>query len=117
MLAYTVTATTTDPNIAQKFLDWLSPDPATGRKGHAADVVHSGGLSAQVVRLDPKAPGEPITITTLYVFATAEAFAAYENGPAIPLRAEGRELFPPDGPLKMTRTVGEMVVEAGISRP
>lgn len=117
MLAFIVTATTTDPNIAQKFIDWLSPDPATRRAGHAADVVHAGALSAQVARIDPKTPGGPIVVQTLYTFASAEAFAAYENGPAIPLRAEGRQLFPPDGPLAIVRWVGEMVVESGISRP
>lgn len=116
MLAFTVTATTTDPAQAQRFIDWLSPDPAKGTAGHAADVVKSGGLSAQIVRINPKAPGEPITIDCRYLFESAEAFAAYENGPAIPLRAEGRELFPPDGPLKLVRTVGEVVVEAGVER-
>ena len=116
MFAFTVTATTTDPAEAQRFIDWLSPDPEKGTAGHAADVVSSGGLSAQIVRIEPQAPGDPIVIDCRYLFETAEDFAAYENGPAIPLRAEGRELFPPDGPLKLVRTSGEVVVEAGFAR-
>ena len=116
MLAFTVTATTTDPAEAQRFIDWLSPDPAKGTAGHAADVVSSGGHSAQIVRINPKTPGDPIVVDCRYLFESAEAFAAYENGPAVPLRAEGRELFPPDGPLKLVRTVGEVVVEAANAR-
>ncbi|MEQ8317136.1 MAG: hypothetical protein RIE77_14780 [Phycisphaerales bacterium] len=115
MLAYTVTATTTDPAEAERFIDWLAGDPDAGRTGHAADVVEAGGISAQIVRVEG-GPGEPIRVECRYVFESAEEFARYEQGPAVPLRAEGKELFPPDGPLKLGRSVGEVVIEAGLAR-
>jgi len=116
MLAYTVIARTTDPAEAQRFIDWLSPDAARGKAGHAADVVAGGALSAQVVRVDPEAPEAPILVECRYVFESAEAFAAYEAGPAVALREEGRGLFPADGALTLSRSVGMVVAEAGFVR-
>ena len=116
MIAYTVTASTTDPAEAQRFIDWLADDAKAGQPGHAADVVAGGARSAHVVRVDPSEPGQPILIECRYVFASAEAFAAYEAGPAVALREEGRALFPADGPLTLSRSVGEVVVEAGFAR-
>ncbi|MEO1279199.1 MAG: DUF4286 domain-containing protein [Planctomycetota bacterium] len=115
MIAYTVTASTTDPAEAQRFLAWMAGDAEAGQPGHAADVVAGGALSAHVVRIDPSEAGEPIRVECRYVFESAEAFAAYEAGPAVALREEGRALFPADGPLALSRSLGEIVVEASSS--
>ncbi len=94
-LVYSVRIEVPDEAMASELLDWLEHD-------HASDVVRAGALMAEVVRLD----GEQPVIETRYHFASREAFEAYEAGPAVLLRAEGRERFGPERGVKMIRSVG-----------
>lgn len=107
---YTVTATipASDPasgaSTAREFIDWL-----TG--GHTAEVIEGGATSATVITLDPD-PDEqspPMRIETRYRFPSRAAFDAYEAGPAIPLREDGRSRF--GGRVAFERRVGEAIQE------
>lgn len=109
-IIYTVTASipASDPASAQatarEFLGWL-----TG--GHTAEVIAGGATSASVVVLDPE-PDEqapPTRIETRYRFPSRAAFDAYEAGPAIPLREDGRSRF--GGRVAFERRVGEVIQE------
>ena len=96
-IAYTVSCTFTDPAIADRWMDWLE-------NGHLADVVDAGAESAYAVRLD----GEPACCEARYVFASREAFEAYERDHAPRLREEGLTLFPLDLGLEYARSLGEI---------
>ncbi|MFG0275859.1 MAG: DUF4286 domain-containing protein [Phycisphaerales bacterium] len=81
-VSYCVTATLPDEATAREYLDWLLG-------GHIEGVLVGGAERAAVVRLD----GPPIRIESRYVFPSREAMAAYEAGPAIPLREDGKRRF------------------------
>lgn len=100
-IAYTVSCTFTDPDVATRWLAWL-------RDGHLADVVAAGAESAFAVRLD----GEPVRCEARYTFASRNAFEIYEREHAPRLRAEGLELFPLDLGLEYSRSVGEILADA-----
>ncbi|WP_018349226.1 DUF4286 family protein [Longispora albida] len=91
MLIYAVRSEFTSPAERDRFLAWL-------HDGHVAAVVAAGATSGEVTVLDDG------TVESRYVFASREAFAAYEAGPAAGLRADGASQFPE---VKATRTVGE----------
>ncbi|MCE2882317.1 MAG: hypothetical protein LW636_08170 [Planctomycetaceae bacterium] len=98
---YAVRSTFTDAAVRAEFLAWLEG-------GHLADVVRAGAIDAEVVELPlgPEAPvGALADVETRYHFASAAAFAAYEQGPAVPLRAEGKAKFPPERGIVMSRSV------------
>lgn len=98
---YAVRSTFANDAVRAEFLAWLEG-------GHLADVVRAGAIDAEVVELPPApdaAAGAPGDVETRYHFASAAAFAAYEQGPAVPLRAEGRAKFPPERGIVMTRSV------------
>ncbi|HEY8431318.1 MAG TPA: hypothetical protein VIL20_23220 [Sandaracinaceae bacterium] len=99
MLAYCVRIEVPSETVADELLRWLEDD-------HAAQVVRAGALDAEVVRLD----GSPIVVEARYHFASREAFAAYEAGPAAALRADGLARFGPERGVRMSRSVGEVLV-------
>lgn len=97
-IAYTVECTFTDPEVAERWLDWL-------RDEHLADVCAAGALAAVAVRLD----GEPVTCQARYLFADRAAFDVYERVDAPRLREEGLERFPLELGLGYRRSLGEVV--------
>ncbi|GIW74237.1 MAG: hypothetical protein KatS3mg103_0759 [Phycisphaerales bacterium] len=112
MIAYTVTATTDDPAQADRFVAWLLGDPQRPEApGHARQVVQAGARRVQVVRIEPESPGGPITVQCRYLFDSMAAYEAYDRGPAQALRAEGRRLFPPGGPIALSRSLGTVLLE------
>lgn len=94
---YAVTASITDPATARAYRDWLEG-------GHADAVIAGGAESARVVELDSEGTHR---IETQYVFPSRAAFEAYEAGPAVELRADGRRRFA-EG-VVFERRVGEIV--------
>lgn len=81
---YSVRATISDHALRDAYEQWL-------KGGHVQDVLQTADVEwAEVVRED----GTPTVIVCNYVFASRAAFAAYDAGPAIKLRQEGRERFP-----------------------
>lgn len=99
MLVYTVTVELPDAEVAREFLGWLADD-------HVGDVVRAGALDGEVIQWDD--PGGAQRVECRYRFASRDAFAAYEAGPAARLRAEGRERFGPERGVKMSRSIGEL---------
>jgi hypothetical protein len=103
---YAVRSRFTDAAVRAEFIAWL-----TG--GHLADVVRAGATRAELVLHEP-APGETVgEVESRYLFASPEAFAAYEAGPAIPLRAEGAAKFPPTRGVTMTRSTATSACRVG----
>lgn len=94
-ISYCVTATLPDEATAREYLGWL-----LGR--HIEGVLIGGSERAEVVRLD----GEPARIETRYVFPSRAALGAYEAGPALALREDGRRRFGDRG-VGFERRVGE----------
>jgi hypothetical protein len=96
MLVYSVRSEFSDPDTRQRYLDWL-----TG--GHAQALITQGGaLRAEVALLDDG------SVETRYLFPSREAFAAYEAGPAIALRADSIAKFPPSPDIRTTRSTGTL---------
>lgn len=98
-LLYTVSATFTDPALAERWLGWL-------HGGHLAEVMAGGAESAEVVELDAEG-GRFFEVR--YRFPSREAFALYELEHAPRLRAEGVRLFPPEKGVSYRRTTGLVV--------
>jgi len=98
-LFYAVTASIEDDATATEYLDWLT-------QGHVAQVLKGGAESALIVRLARFAHDQPVRLETQYVFPSREAFDAYEQGPAIELREDGRQRFADRG-VSFERRVGE----------
>jgi hydroxyacylglutathione hydrolase len=98
-LVYEVRSRFVSPALRERYLRWL-------REGHVQAVVQGGAIDGEV-RIE--ADG---AVVSRYRFASAAAFAAYESGPAVALRAEGRALFS-EG-VFMERAVAERVM--GLSR-
>jgi hypothetical protein len=96
MLVYSVRSEFSDPDTRQRYLDWLNG-------GHAQALITKGGaLRAEVALLDDGA------VETRYLFASREAFAAYESGPAIALRADSVAKFPPSPSIRTTRSTATL---------
>ncbi len=103
MLAYTVCAEFTDPNVAQEWLLWL-------RNGHIEEVLAGGAIAAEIIALeDVSHPVQHFEVR--YLFHDRAAFARYEKEHAPRLRAEGIALFPPQRGVTYRRTVG-LVLDA-----
>jgi hypothetical protein len=100
-IAYTVTATIADPQVAERYLAWLED-------GHVDAVIAGGAHSAMIVRLDRASPGEPVRIETRYIFSTRASFDRYEREHAPALRAQGQKLFAPTTGIAFSRSVGEV---------
>jgi hypothetical protein len=99
-VVYTVTVSFSNDDLVAAWLDWLD-------RGHIADVLAGGAVSAEVVRLDLPEP----TFDVHYHFPSREAFVAYERNHAPRLRAEGLRLFPMEKGVTYKRSAG-MVVRA-----
>jgi hypothetical protein len=96
MIVYSVRSEFSDPDTRQRYLDWL-----TG--GHAQALIAQGGaLRAEVALLDDG------SVETRYLFASREAFAAYEAGPAVALRADSVAKFPPSAEIRTIRSTGTL---------
>ncbi|WP_117214154.1 DUF4286 family protein [Allorhizocola rhizosphaerae] len=93
MLIYSVRSGFDDGQTRRRYLDWLT-------QGHAQAVVEAGAQSAEIVSYDDG------SVETRYLFASREAFAAYEAGPAVALRADGKARFPD---VRSVRSVGEQI--------
>ncbi len=94
--------------IQDSFVAWL-------RNGHYAAVIAAGALNAELVYLDPLPnadPNAPCVMESRYEFPSREAFARYEAGPAIALRAEGMTKFPPSSGVRMSRATGTSMLSA-----
>ncbi len=95
-MVYAVRTEFADAQTRQRYLDWL-----TG--GHAQALISEGGaVRAEVAQLDDG------SVETRYLFASREAFAAYEAGPGVHLRADGAAKFPPSSGVRTSRTIGDL---------
>jgi hypothetical protein len=99
-LLYVVQAEFDDARVADEYLNWLT------REGHVAHVVASGARVARVIQLGPT------LLQVQYEFVDQTAYAAYEAGPAVGLRAEGRRRFSPERGVRFTRSIGSIVFTA-----
>lgn len=99
--AYTVTADFDALPVATEWVAWL-------QEGHLQDVLDAGALEATLVRVEPT-PEAPLRFEARYLFADAQAFARYEAGPAVALRAEGAARFPPERGLRLRRSHAEVL--------
>jgi hypothetical protein len=79
---YTVSVRVPSARARDRLLAWFEDD-------HLNHVVQGGALSGETFVRD----GADFVVDVHYRFASREAFAEYEAGPAIALRAEGAALF------------------------
>jgi hypothetical protein len=84
-IAYSVTATLSDPALASEYIAWL-------RAGHLERVLEGGATTAAIVRIEQ--PATPVQVETRYTFPDRPAFERYLVETAPGLRAEGLERFP-----------------------
>jgi len=98
VIAYTVTIEFDDPRVGEAWLGWL-------RGQHVRDVCTAGAIGAEIVQLD----GTPMRLEVRYLFASRDAFETYEREHAPRLCREGLARIPPEGGVRMTRTLGEIV--------
>lgn len=94
MIAYTVTCTFADDDIARAFVAWL-------QHHHMADVARAGAIGAELVAY-------PRGCECRYRFATRESLETYERERAPRLRAEG--LARAEGRVTFARSVGEILL-------
>jgi hypothetical protein len=100
VVVYSVRAEFADTATRDRYVQWL-------RDGHCLAVVRQGGaLSGEVTVLDDGA------VESRYLFTSRDDFDAYQTGPAVQLRAESAQLFPPGSGVQLVRTLGERVVHA-----
>jgi hypothetical protein len=100
-LAYTVSATFTDPRVADEWVEWL-------RDGHVAEVLAGGAIGAQIVDLDAGPDGSR-TLEVRYHFPSRESFERYERDHAPRLRADGLARFPAERGVTYRRSVGTVI--------
>lgn len=101
MVAYTVTAEFTSPELVDRYIAWLSG-------GHVKAVCDGGATSAVVVRNDA-ASGEPLSVSVRYQFPDRGTLEAYFTEHAPRLRAEGLALFGPGSGVTFKRSTGDLV--------
>lgn len=116
-IAYTVRVEFTNQSVAEEWIAWL-------RDEHLAEVLDSGALDAEVIRMDAASSsavtgggstaGAPVTCEVRYHFVSREAFATYERDHAPRLRAEGLRRFPFECGVTYERSLG--VVASARSR-
>ena len=105
-IAYTVTATFQNSDLAEQWLRWL-------RDGHIAEVLAGGATHAEIVEIDGAAPARLFEVR--YHFPSRHAFERYEQDHAPRLRAEGLKLFPVEKGISYRRSVGEIRLAMGPS--
>jgi hypothetical protein len=96
MIEYIVHADFESVSLAQEWTAWLL-------RGHLDAVVAGGALSASLLQISQ------VQFEARYRFESKEAFAKYESGAAVALRAEGAKLFPPGRGLVMSRSVVDVL--------
>lgn len=108
MVAYTVRIDCPSAAVASDMLAWLVG-------GHAAEVCAAGALRAEVVVVDGAAGADGVAladgtrrIECRYLFASRDAFAAYERDHAPRLRADGLRRFPAAAGVRFERSVGDV---------
>jgi hypothetical protein len=94
--AYTVLSEVSDEATAARWVEWLTVT-------HLPEVVNAGASSVELLRVDA------LHFEARYQFESRSAFATYEAGPAIGLRAEALAAFPPSAGVKLSRTSAEVV--------
>ena len=82
MLVYTVTVRFPSEELMEDFLGWLEDD-------HMAEVVAAGAEDGEGIVLD----SDEFIAEARYRFASREAFAEYDAGPARTLRSEASQRF------------------------
>jgi len=87
-----------DPDLVNRWLDWM-------RTIHILEVLRSGALSAELIRIDSDCSCFEIN----YRFESAITFACYERDHAPRLRNDSLREFPIELGLSYDRTHGEMV--------
>ena len=87
-----------DPDLVTRWLDWM-------RTIHIVDVLQSGALSAELVRINSDRPCFEIH----YRFESAGAFACYERDHAPRLRTDSLREFPAELGLSYCRNDAEIV--------
>ena len=97
MFVYEVRIELPDAATRDEVLAWLEDD-------HLRGVVEAGAESGEATVLD----GEAHVVLCRYLFASREAFAAYEAGPAEALRADGRARLSPDRGIRTSRLTGDV---------
>jgi hypothetical protein len=95
MIAYRVSATFPNSDVADEWLHWL-------REGHVAAVLAGGATSAEIVALDTPAHAYEVR----YRFPSRETFEKYEREHAPRLRAEGLRRFPVEKGIQYRRCIG-----------
>lgn len=108
MVAYTVRIECPSAALASEMVAWLVG-------GHVAEVCAAGALRAEVAVVDDAVGDDGGArsdglrrIECRYLFATRDAFAAYERDHAPRLRADGLRRFPPAAGVRYERSVGEV---------
>jgi hypothetical protein len=84
------------------FQNWLT-------NGHIQGVLAGGALSAEVIVLDADVD-QLVRVESVYTFGSREALQSYFDGPAIPLREEGKALFIDTKKATFTRNIGNIVL-------
>lgn len=100
-LAYTVHVEFADVAVAQEYVAWLE-------HGHLQQVLDGGADRVTLVQLDET------HLEVRYRFPSAEAFAAYEKGPAVALRADSAARFPAGRGVTARRSTGRVVRVLGV---
>lgn len=95
-LAYTVHVEFTDAAVCEEYVQWLT-------HGHLQQVIDGGAERATLIRIDAS------HLEVRYRFASPEAFAAYEQGAAIALRADSAARFPASRGVTARRSVGTVI--------
>jgi hypothetical protein len=96
-LAYTVSVTFSDSQLADAWLAWL-------HGGHIADVLAGGATAAEIIEWDR--PGPERGFEVRYKFPDRATFTRYEQEHAPRLRAEGLQKFPSERGVKYERSMG-----------
>jgi hypothetical protein len=96
VIAYTVACAFTDESVCDRWCAWMVDT-------HYGDLLDAGAVRAELVRFGP------LHAESRYLFATREAFDAYERDHAPRLRADGLAHFPLSLGLTYTRSVGDQI--------
>ncbi|MDG2185890.1 MAG: DUF4286 family protein [Mariniblastus sp.] len=87
-----------DADLVNRWLAWM-------RATHILEVLRSGALSAELIRIDT----ERSCFVVNYQFESAITFASYERDHAPRLRNDSLREFPSEVGLSYWRTCGEVV--------
>jgi hypothetical protein len=112
MFRYIVTAFLLSQELASEYTSWL-------QHGHLeAVVVQGGAISAEVLALDPTPEDNRFAVQSSYLFPSRAAYEAYQAGPAVALREDGRRLFAETGKVvEWRRSTAEVILSIPASSP